>query len=191
MAFRQRAARHLRRLGDAHHVEDCGGHVAQRAVPQGDRRLLRRIQQQEGDQIGGVGAVRLAGGGVELFDVPVVSGDSHHIVLRQRGLYHGTQMAAHVAAGLQLGGGVLGVADHVAVGEVGDNEVVLPQRPGHGLRHLGQGQLRLLVEVDALGRGDTHIILTGEGTILAPVEEKGDMCEFFRLRTVELGLSGL
>ena len=35
------------------------------------------------------------------------------------------------------------------------------------------------------------IILTGEGTILAPVEEKGDMCKFFRLRTVELGLTGL
>ena len=59
-----------------------------------------------------------------------------------------------MGAGLQLSGGVLGVTDDVAVGEVGDDEVILAQGIGQGVGDLGQGQLRLLVEVDALGGGD-------------------------------------
>ena len=96
-----------------------------------------------------------------------------------------------MAAGLDFGGGVLCVADDVAVCKVGDHEVVLAQSLGHFFHHLGQGQLRLLVKVDALGGGDAHVVLSGEGGVFAAVEEEGHVGELLRLGTVELTLAGL
>ena len=191
VALRQGAARHLRGLGDPHDVQNRGRHIAEGAVPQGDGACLAGVHQDKGHQIGGVGAVGLAGGGVQLFDVAVVRGHGHHVVPGQSGLHHLLQGPADVAAGLQLGGGVLGVADDVAVGEVGDDKVVFPQGVRHGPGHLRQGQLRLLVKVDALGRGDAHILLAGEGGVFPAVEEKGHMGELLGLRAVELAFAGL
>ena len=83
------------------------------------------------------------------------------------------------------------MADDVAVCEVGDHEVVLAQSLGHFFHHLGQGQLRLLVKVDALGGGDAHVVLSGEGGVFPAVEEEGHVGELLRLGTVELTLAGL
>jgi hypothetical protein len=47
-----------------------------------------RVHHDKGHQVGGVGAVGLAGGGVELFDVAVVGGDCHHIALGQGIAHH-------------------------------------------------------------------------------------------------------
>ena len=138
-----------------------------------------------------MGAVRLPGNGVQLFDIAVVRSDGHHVVLGQGSIHHLLQGPADVTAGIQLGGGVLGVADDITVGEVGDDEVVFPQGARHSPGHLRQGELRLLVKVDAFGRGDAHILFTGEGGVFPAVEEKGHMGELLGLRAVELGFSGL
>ena len=138
-----------------------------------------------------MGAVGLTGGGVQLFDVAVVGGNGHHIALGQCVVDDLVQILADIAAGLNLGGGVLGVADDIAVGEVGDNEVILAQGVHDGVRHLGQGQLGLLVKVDTLGGGDAYVVLAGEGVVLTAVEEEGHVGEFLGLGTVELGFAGL
>ena len=84
------------------------------------------------------------------------------------------------------------MADDVAVGEVGEDEVIaLVHGPLHLLRHLRQAQLRLLVEGDALGGGDPQVVLAGEGLVLAAVEEEGHMGVLLRLGAVELPQSRL
>ena len=68
------------------------------------------LYQNKGHQIGGVGAVRLPGNGVQLFDIAVVRSDGHHVVLGQGSIHHLLQGPADVTAGIQLGGGVLGLS---------------------------------------------------------------------------------
>ena len=182
---------HLGGLGNAHNVQHRGRHVTQGAVPQPDGTGIGGVDHDKGHQIGGVGPVGLAGGGVELFNVAVVGGDGHHIPLAQGVVHHLVQVLTHIPAGLDLGPGVLGVADDVAVGKVGHHEVILAQGVHYGVRHLGQGELRLLVKVDALGRGEAQVILPGEGIVLAAVEEEGHVGELLALSAVELGLPRL
>ena len=79
LALTEGLAVHLGGLGDAHHVQYCGGHIAQGAVPQLNGAGIGGVNEDEGHQIGGMGSVRLSGGGVEFFNVTVVGGDGHHI----------------------------------------------------------------------------------------------------------------
>ena len=83
------------------------------------------------------------------------------------------------------------MADDVAVGEVGHHEIVFAQSAHDLIRHGRQAQLRLLVKVNALGRRHAHVILAGEGRVLAAVEEKGHMGILLALRAVELILPRL
>ena len=191
VSLRQRSAGHLRRLGDTHDVQHRRRHVTQTAVPQGNGAAVGGVHQNERHQIGGVGAVGLACGGVQLFNVAVVRGDGHHIALGQRVMHHHIQIVADMLAGFQLGGGIQGVADHVAVGEVGHHEIVFAQSAHDLIRHGRQAQLRLLVKVNALGGRHAHVILAGEGRVLAAVEEKGHMGILLALRAVELILPRL
>ena len=191
VSLRQRSAGHLRRLGDTHDVQHRRRHVTQTAVPQGNGAAVGGVHQNERHQIGGVGAVGLACGGVQLFNVAVVRGDGHHIALGQRVMDHHIQIVTDMLAGFQLGGGIQGVADHVAVGEVGHHEIVFAQSAHDLIRHGRQAQLRLLVKVNALGRRHAHVILAGEGRVLAAVEEKGHMGILLALRAVELILPRL
>ena len=85
-----------------------------------------------------MGAVGLSRGGIELFDVAVVGGDGHHVALAQGVVHDLVQVLAHVAAGLDLGLGVLGMSNDVAVGKVGDHKVVFAQGVHDSVRHLGQ-----------------------------------------------------
>ena len=79
------------------------------------------------------------------------------------------------------------MADHVAVGEVGEDEVIpLVHRRLYLFRHLRQTQLRLLIKGNPLGRGYAHIGLSLEGLVVAAVEEEGHMGELLGLGTVEL-----
>ena len=79
------------------------------------------------------------------------------------------------------------MADDVAVGEVGEDEVIaLVHGPLHLLRHLRQAQLRLLLEGNALGGGDPQVRLAGEGLVVAAVKEEGHVGILLRLGAVEL-----
>ena len=49
----------------------------------------------------------------------------------------------------------------------------------------------MLSLIHIFGRGDAHILFTGEGGVFPAVEEKGHMGELLGLRAVELGFSGL
>ena len=191
VSLRQRSAGHLRRLGDAHDIQHRRRHVTQTAVPQGNGAAVGGVHQNERHQIGGVGAVGLACGGVQLFNVAVVRGDGHHIALGQRVMDHHIQIVTDMLAGFQLGGGIQGVADHIAVGEVGHYEIVFTQSAHDLIRYGRQAQLRLLVKVNALGGRHAHVILAGEGRVLAAVEEKGHVGILLALRAVELILPRL
>ena len=191
LALTEGLAVHLGGLGDAQHVQHRGRYVPQGAVPQGNGALVGGVDHDEGHQVCGVGPVGLPGGGVELFNVSVVGGDGHHVALAQGVVDHFIQVLAHIAAGFDLGLRVGGVPDDVSVGEVGEHKVIFAQGVHHRVRHLGQGQLGLLVEVDALGRGDAHVVLPGEGVVLAAVEEEGHVGELLALGAVELGFARL
>lgn len=116
--------------------------------------------------------------GVQLFDIAVVRSDGHHVVLGQGSIHHLLQGPADVTAGIQLGGGVLGVADDITVGEVGDDEVVFPQGARHSPGHLRQGELRLLVKVDAFGRGTHTSSSPGKEVFSPPLKKKVTWANF-------------
>ncbi len=85
---------------------------------------------------------------------------------------HHIQIVTDMLAGFQLGSGIQGVADHVAVGEVGHHEIVFAQSAHDLIRHGRQAQLRLLVKVNALGRRHAHVILAGKGAFSPPLKKK-------------------
>ena len=191
MTLCQRCSVHLGRLRNPHHIQHGRRNIAQTAVPQCNRAAVGGIHQNKGHQIGGMRAVGLSGCGIQLFDVAVVGSHRHHIALGQRIVYHHVQIVTDVPAGLQLGGGVLGVADDVAVGKIGHDKIILSQRFHHPVCHGWQAQLRLLVKVNALGGRDAHVVLAGERGVFAAVEEKGHMGILFAFGAVELALPRL
>ena len=117
----------------------------------------------------------------------MVGGDSHYIAVVLGVLRRLAYILADGGGGGQLGLRVGGVSDYIAVGEVGEDELIAAVHGAHDLlRHLRQAQLRLLVEGNALGRGHPQVVLAGEGLVLAAVEEEGHMGVLLRLGAVEL-----
>ena len=184
--FDEGTARHLGGLFDAQNGQHRGGHIPQTAVPEGECPVLG-VHHQEGNLVGGVGHMGLALGIPEGFDVAVVGGNGHQIPVLQGVAGNLIHIAAHRGGGGQLGLGIGGVADDIAVGEVRQDEVIPLVHTGHDLLgHLGQAQLRLLVEGDALGGGNADVGLPGEGLIVTAVEEEGHMGVLLGLGAVEL-----
>ena len=92
---------------------------------------------------------------------------------------HHIQIVTDMLAGFQLGGGIQGVADHIAVGEVGHHEIVFTQSTHDLIRHGRQAQFRLLVKVDALGVEHPPQLLKGQHEV---PEKSRRMLEQYKAR---------
>ena len=81
------------------------------------------------------------------------------------------------------------MAHHVAVGEIQDDDIIVPGFDAlHAfLTDLRGAHLRLEVIGGHLGRGDQHPVPTGEDGLTSAVEEEGDVGVFLRLGDAELG----
>jgi hypothetical protein len=83
------------------------------------------------------------------------------------------------------------VPDHIPIGKVGYDEIVFLLNAFQNLFcHLRQAELGDLVERDAFRGGDAHVVLAGEGLVIATIEEKGDVGKFFLLGCMELSQTG-
>ncbi len=126
-----------------------------------------------------MGGVRLAGLEIEhQFGVAVVGGDQHFTA----GLLDGRQDAAERGVDRldRLDGGieVAGMADHVRVGQIADDHVVVVAFDGLGdfVGHHGRAHLGLQVIGAHVGRrGHENAILELERFLDAAVEEEGDV----------------
>ena len=124
-----------------------------------------------------------------LLGVAVVGGDKGHAAQVRRGLHDLGHAGVH---GLHGGHGRVedtGVAHHVAVGKVQDDDIVLAALDAaNGLFRDGRGaHFRFQVIGCDLGGGDKAPVLPGEDGLLAAVEEEGHVGVFFRLGNAQLG----
>ena len=111
-------------LVDVQQAEDGGGDVSEGASVADSDFVALVSDEDEGDGVGGVGGVGAAGGGVnEHFCVAVVGGDEHAAALGAEGLVDSTEAGVYGFYGADGGRDLAGVADHVCVGEVDDDDV--------------------------------------------------------------------
>jgi hypothetical protein len=136
--------------------------------------------------VGGVGA---AGFGVaHQFAIAVVGGDQQAPPCAMASAI-AAQTGIHRFHRLDRGGQAAGMADHVRVGEVQDDHVVLAgvDRGDRFVGQFGGGHFRLQIVGGDFRGGDHDAVLTGLGVFLAAVEEIGDVRIFFRLGHAQLG----
>ena len=151
--------------------------------------LCAGAAEDEGYQIGGVGGHGAAIGLEHDLGVAVVGGDHGDAAHFQGGLHHPAHARVHRLHGLDGGLENAGVAHHVAVGEVQDDDVIragvdaldalVADLPG---AHLG-----LEVVGGHLGGGHQHPVLAGVLLFHAAVEEEGDVGVLLRFGDAQLG----
>ena len=124
-----------------------------------------------------------------LLGIAVVGGDQGDTAHLGGGLHHLAHALVHGLHSLDGGLKDAGVAHHVAVGEVQDDDVVLAALDAlHALvADLVGAHLGLQVVGSHLGGGDQAPVLAGEGLLHAAVEEEGDMGILLGLGDPELG----
>src|SRR6266700_4990624 len=137
-----------------------------------------------GDWVSGVGGVRAAGDGVDhQFGVAVVGGDEPASVALLDGLVDAAELGVDGFAGLDGGLKPAGVADHVSVGEVGDDQI--ESRVFNGLDDGVADGLGLHLRREIIGGylegWDGRAVFAGEGNVDAAVEEVGNVRELFGL----------
>ncbi len=120
--------------------------------------------------------------------VAVVGGHRNHVILTFRSFNHPRKVVVNIARARDFRVTVGGVPNHIAVGKVGNNEIIALFQPLDNIvRDLGQAQLGHGVKRHALGGGDADVVLAGERLVIAAVKEECHMGEFFGLRAVQLG----
>ena len=121
--------------------------------------------------------------------IAVVGGNEGHAAHGAGGFHHLAHALVHSLH--SDAGGLIdaGVAHHVAVGEVEDNDVIRAAlNPLDGLRgHLTGAHVGLHVVGGHLGRGDEGPVLPGEDRLLPAVEEEGHMGVLLGLGDAQLG----
>ena len=184
-----RLARHIGRLGNAHGREHGRGDVTQ-AAALGHRLRVRR-NGSERDEVGRVRHMRLALVRVHDLEVAVVGADQHGVPGGARHLQRAAELRVYDAGTGDLRLVVGGVADHVAVCKVGDDEVIAVLEPvGNGVYHAGQAQAGHGIERHALGGGNAHVVLARERLLVTAVEEEGHVGKLFAFGAVQLRLAG-
>ena len=131
----------------------------------------------KGHNVGGVGG---EGGAVRvhhLFGIAVVGGDEGAAAGVQYSGNHLIHAGIHSLNSLDRSLEYASVADHIAVGEVQDDHIVLAALDALDAlgSDLGGAHLGLQVVGGNLGAGDNAAVLTLVGSFHAAVEEEGDM----------------
>ena len=153
-----------------------------------------RTGEEDGDGVGGVRGVRAAGLGVaHKFGVAVVCGDQKGAALTGDGVGDAAQAGVDGFDRHDGGRQAAGMADHVGVGEVHDDQVVFAGVDGldGAVGQFGSGHFGLQVVGRDLGRGHHDAVFARVGCLLAAVEEVGDVRVFFRLGHAQLGAAGV
>ena len=111
----------------------------------------------------------------------------------QHGRDHLIHSGVHSLDGLDGSVEHAGVADHVAVGEVQDDHVVLAALNAFNAfgSHFGGAHLRLQVVGSHLRAGDDAAVLALVGSLDAAVEKEGNVCVLLGLCNAQLGLAVL
>ena len=190
MQLDQRLAAHLRRDRQIEERQHRRGDVLERA---GGRERRRAADVDERHRVGGMRRVRLAGFIVEhLLGVAVIGGDEQ---LAARGLHrleNTPEAPVHRLDGLYRGVEIAAVADHVGIGVVADDDVVLivAHRLHDLVGHLRRAHLGLeVVRRHVRGRGDEDAVLVLERRFDAAVEEERDMRIFLGLGDAQLAFA--
>ena len=187
MGGREGGAVHGGRLIHSQGGENRWGHIRQFAVAQFHGRGGAGIDQNELHQVGGMRNMRRPIWIVHLLQIAMIGGDHHHVIVRKGRIHDLAEMGIHGFRAPDLGLVVRGVADDVAVGKVGHDEIIFLFNAEHNLfGDLGKAQLGNLLEGDILRGGNANILLTLERLVVPAVEEEGDMREFFRFSGVQL-----
>ena len=156
------------------------------------RRAPRAMQQQR-HRIGGVRGVRAAGERVEhQLAVAVVGGDDQRAASSRARRQYGRARVDRFHR-LDRGRQTAGVADHVGVGVVEDDQVVFAgaDRRDHLVGQLRRRHLGLQVVGRDLGRGHHDAVLAGIRLLAPAVEEKGDVRVLLGLRDAQLRAAGV
>lgn len=169
-------AGHLLGLGKAHDVEDGGGDVGKDTVLGVSALFL-------GDVYKGHGVERVSGVwcavGVDcIVGVAVVGNDDYLVVVHRLGGLDNIVEACIEGLDSLLNGGIdTGVAYHVTVGKVDDDEVVFVGLDGVDklVLDLDSAHLGLQIVCSDLGRRHECAVLAGEGSLAAAVEEECDV----------------
>lgn len=196
-ALAQVFAGHFGGLFEVEEMEDGGSDVAQASAGPEDRvvaGVLLVVDEDEGDGVGGVCGVGTTGDGVdEQLGVAVVGGDEQ----RTSTLFDGGVDAAELGVdgfdGLDGGVEFAGVADHVGVGEVDDDDVEGGVVDGldDGVGDAGGGHLGCEVVGGDFLRGDEDAVFAGEGFLDASVEEVGDVGVLLGFGDAEVAEAGI
>ncbi len=180
---------HVGWLLESHDVEDCWSNVGETTVLDGSGVVVRHVDARY--WVEGVCGVWCAVWVDGVVGIAVV-GDDDSLVTG--GLGSLDDLAYAVVYGYYgLGDGVVhtGVAYHVAVGEVNDDEVVLVLLDGVNqlVLHLVGGHLWLEVVGGYLWRSHEDAVLTFVWSLATTVEEECNVCILLRLSGVELLLA--
>ena len=133
--------------------------------------------------------MRLASAGaVHLFTVAVVGGNKQHATGLAHRPFQTAQADIDAFGGLDGGRQDTGMANHVAVGVVDDNQIetVFADSRDQFVRYLGGRHFGCQVIGGDLRRRDQGPFLTRENRLQAAVEEKSDMGVFFGLGDPQL-----
>lgn len=186
-------ASHVVGLGKVKEGEHGGADVAE-ATPVADGDSLLVGDEDEGYGVGGVGGVGTAGGWVdEHLCVAVVGGDEEGSAYAADLVVDAAELGVYGFDGADGGLELTGVADHVGVGEVDDDDVEggVVYRFDDGVGDAGGGHLRGEVIGRDLLRGDEGAIFAGEGFLDAAVEEISDVGVFFGFGDAKVAEVGL
>ena len=186
-------------LGEAEEFEGGRGDVGEAAVLFEFGAFEAVVDDDHGDVVGGVGGVGAVVDGVpHLFAVAVVGGDDEGAAFGEDGVDDFADAGVDDFDGLDGGGEFAGVADHVAVGEVDDVDIVIAGGDflEDDVADLVGGHFGFEVVGFDVGGGLGHAaVFVGEGGFAVVVEEEGDVGEFFgfggaELREAQLGEVG-
>lgn len=142
--FQERVASHLNRFGKTKHVEEGWGDICEYAIADGD--LTGIGGDVDGmDEVGGMSGVGRAIEVAHGFAVAVVGGDEELTTEGEDFFADFGDALVDGFAGFDGGIDDAGVTDHVGVGEVEDDEVVVAELVEDGFGDFGGGHFRFEV----------------------------------------------
>ena len=188
-ADQERFAGHFRGLFNAEQVKQGRGNVGQFAVVERGN-VFRTVDQHRLHVADGVRGIGLAGFFVDhFFRVAVIGGNQQRSVNVFDGLDHSAQALVNRGHRFQSRFHNAGMADHVAVGEIADDDVefLLFDGVNQMVRHFVNRHFRFQVIGGNLRAGNQNSRFPGEFLFFPAVEKESDVRVFFGFGNPQLG----
>ncbi len=185
-------AGHLRRLGQVHQFQQRRRDVGEPAFRH--QRAVARAEQEQRHRIGGVRGMRPAGLGIaHHLAIAVVGGDDQRAAGALDGVGDAPEPGVDRLHRLDRRRQAAGVADHVGIGVVQDDQVVLAgvDRGDDLVGQFRRRHFRLQVVGRDLRRRHHDAVLAGKRLLAAAVEEIRDVRIFLGLGGAQLRAAGV